>query len=475
MTNRRVLWILLLAATALRLVITARVPLVDDEAYYWVWSQRLAWGYADHPPAIGALIRVTTTLLGDGPLGVRAGPILLNLGTAWLLYDLGRAMFSPEVGALAALWLQTIPLFSIGAILSFPDAPFIFFWLLAMWALWRARGGGGLAYWILAGTAAGLAALSKVAALFLWIALAGYLVWGEKGVRWWRRPAPYVAAAIAIALVLPMLRWNAAHGDIMVRKARDPYVWVKTDVPALNALAYAGAQLAYFGPLTAALLVASLAAAWRGPRAVDQRYIYAVWLAIPLMGFFTALSFEGIAKPHWMAPGYLVALIPAAALWTGIRHRPWWRRVGKVTITVNLILIAALGGFGLWLGRPAAPERHAWPAFAERLQQVVNATPSAPGRFVLAPDYQTAAQIEYYLRGTVVATPFGFDGYEVWVPHRRLTGWNAVVLTTDQTPGLALERMFERAEALPALSVSGQNHQAFHVHRGLGFRGVVRR
>ena len=140
MTDRRTVWIILLLATALRLVIAARIPLVDDEAYYWTWSQRLAWGYPDHPPAIAAAIRATTSVLGNSALAVRAGPILLHLGIAWLLYDLGRRMFGAETGALAALWYQTVPLFSIGGMLSFPDAPFIFFWMLSK----RARTSGGI-------------------------------------------------------------------------------------------------------------------------------------------------------------------------------------------------------------------------------------------------------------------------------------------------------------------------------------------
>jgi len=476
-SDRRVVWIILLAATALRLVIAARVPLVDDEAYYWAWSQRLAWGYPDHPPAIAALIRATTTLLGDGPLGVRAGPVLLNLGIAGLLYDLGRTMFDAEVGALAAVWVQTIPLFSIGGILSFPDAPFIFFWLLAMWALWRVRDRRGLTWWIIAGAAVGLAALSKLATFFLGIAAAGYLVWGERDHRWWRRPEPYAAAAVAVALVLPMLQWNAAHGGVMVAKARDPYVWFNTGIPALNALAYAGTQLIYYGPITAVLLIASLLAAWRGVRAVERRYVYALWMAIPILGVFVATSFDGIAKPHWTAPAYLVALLPGAALWTAVRHRRWWRGVVTAGIVVNVVLVGALAAFALWPGSPAARELRAWPGFIDQVQQVVEATPHAPGRFILVPDYQTAAQIEYHLRGTVVATPFGLDAYQVWVPHKHLIDWNAVYVTADEPlPGLPLQRMFRRVEVLPPISfaVAGQTFRTFAAYRGIGFRGFPR-
>ena len=32
--------------------------LLDDEAYYWVYSKFLDWGYFDHPPLVALLIKM---------------------------------------------------------------------------------------------------------------------------------------------------------------------------------------------------------------------------------------------------------------------------------------------------------------------------------------------------------------------------------------------------------------------------------
>jgi len=44
--------------------------IIEDEAYYWVWSQDLAFGYFDHPPLVALWIRISS-LFFDGEMGVR--------------------------------------------------------------------------------------------------------------------------------------------------------------------------------------------------------------------------------------------------------------------------------------------------------------------------------------------------------------------------------------------------------------------
>ena len=65
--------VLIAAAFALRiaLMLASGAGLHVDEAQYWDWSRHLAWGYWSKPPGIATLIAASTSLLGDGLLGVR--------------------------------------------------------------------------------------------------------------------------------------------------------------------------------------------------------------------------------------------------------------------------------------------------------------------------------------------------------------------------------------------------------------------
>ena len=68
----------LLAAWALVNLVQAGLTELDpDEAYYWIYSLELGWGYFDHPPMVALMIRACTLIL-SGEIGVRFWLVLLQ-------------------------------------------------------------------------------------------------------------------------------------------------------------------------------------------------------------------------------------------------------------------------------------------------------------------------------------------------------------------------------------------------------------
>src|SRR4051794_35127895 len=53
-----------------------------DEAYYWIYSQHLQWGYFDHPPMVALSIRLGESF-GHGYFFTRLGAILFSAATVY--------------------------------------------------------------------------------------------------------------------------------------------------------------------------------------------------------------------------------------------------------------------------------------------------------------------------------------------------------------------------------------------------------
>ncbi len=471
-TSQRVLVVLGLISIA-RLAIAAFYPPLDDEAYYWTWAQHLAWGYPDHPPMIAYVVRATTALAGDTALGIRLGPTLLALGTSVLLWDLVRRMFNPAAGAAAAIWSQLIPVLSLSAVFAAPDAPLGLFWILTLWCFWHALSSGRILAWLGTGLALGLALMSKLPAVFLGLALPAFLLTLPVHRRWLRRSEPYLAAMTALVVVVPLIVWNTQHHWILLKRSSGPAPWTELGSWGLNTLSYTVAQLGYYGLVALVLLLLALATAVGRARRGDPRFALAAWVGIPIIALTWVASLPGISKPHWAGPGYLVALIPGAALWTELRVHRIWRVVVGAALALNLFIIVGLHAFPLRPTPSFAGELWGWDQVAARLEADLHATRSSRGIFVFTPSYQGAAQIEYHTRGRVLVTTLNpQDAIGIRRAPETFTGWNAIFATDAIPLPVPLSLECGEVQRLPALDVTydGRVVRRFSIYRCSDFR-----
>ncbi|RLA79549.1 MAG: glycosyl transferase family 39, partial [Deltaproteobacteria bacterium] len=155
-------WALAGGLFAFQLIYLAVTPyeLAPDEAYYWTWSKRLAWGYFSKPPLVAAVMWLTTSLGGDTPFFVRLGaPIFAFLSYVALFY-LAKGLFDERVAFWSFLLAATTAASPVGGLVMTIDPPLLAFWGLTLLFLWRGLGGKAI-YWYLAGLTLGLGLLSK--------------------------------------------------------------------------------------------------------------------------------------------------------------------------------------------------------------------------------------------------------------------------------------------------------------------------
>ena len=188
----------------LNLIQSFFTEIIDDEAYYWVYSQFLSWGYFDHPPMIAWLIRIGSTFL-PGELGVRLMPSLLVAGTIFLTFQ----MLKDQVRNVRLLMLVvfSIPLFhaNVAGFIATPDLPLVFFATLFFFLYKRYLANESLGNTLLLGLSIALMLYSKYHA-FLVI---GFTLLSNPKIL--LRRSFWLMALFASLLYLPHIIWQFKH------------------------------------------------------------------------------------------------------------------------------------------------------------------------------------------------------------------------------------------------------------------------
>lgn len=291
----------LLLVTLGKLGLAAHHDLLADEAYYWVWAQRPAWGYYDQPPLIAWALALMAPF--ETPLGLRLPGVLLGAFAPLLLL--------PWAGdrALWLVWWAALPPLCWLGLFATPDAL-----LLPLWALALAgalRGGRG---WLLCGLATGLAFLTKhngIAALPL------LLLAAEPAER--RQPWPWLGMGLAALLAAPNVAWNALHGWVTVGfQLREGLV--HPHPPGL--LGPVQVVLQQLGVVTPIAAVAGLVWLVR-PRTGSRTERMAWFSAAPLLGFFVLAAMGGPPDAHWPAPAWIGVGLGLSHAGDRLRRAAW--------------------------------------------------------------------------------------------------------------------------------------------------------
>ena len=426
---------LIVAGTAVRLLMAAAIGLGIDESYMVAAGRSFRLGYFDHPPISWWLAAGATWLAGgEADVVVRLPFILLFALSTWLMYRLAAALFGARAGLWAAVAFNLSPVFTVstgGWVL--PDGPLTCALLAAALCLVRALEADGWRWWLAAGAAAGLALLSKYTAVLTLFGAFIYLASQPAHRVWLRRPQPYAAALLAAGLFAPVIVWNAKHhwasfafqGGRAAERGMHPF----------GPLAVLGGEALFVLPwIWLPMLAKALGALAAGP--ADRRRWLPLCLGAPPVVLFALVGlWSRHVLFHWAAPGYLMwfpLLGAALADWP----RALVRRATAATavmLLTGLTLVASEVRWS-WLplrGDPAVQARD-WTALRPAL--AARGLLDRPGTVVAATTWHEAGKIGLALGpGTTVtclgpdprefgfaAPASGFQGRDVLIIARRL-------------------------------------------------------
>ena len=147
------LWLILSFLTLGRIFYASRGFLSGPEAYLLLCGKRLDWGFIEGPAGVPALIRLSTSLGGCGPFGVRVlSPcflLLLSLTLWWIVSNL----YGKRVAFWSVLAFNFLPLVNAAGLVM--DGAMIVgtFWMIALaWSsLLASKAATTLSSWIFYG------------------------------------------------------------------------------------------------------------------------------------------------------------------------------------------------------------------------------------------------------------------------------------------------------------------------------------
>ncbi|MHA4842997.1 ArnT family glycosyltransferase [Flavitalea antarctica] len=276
---------------AMNIIQAASTELLDDEAYYWIYSNFLDWGYYDHPPMIALLIK-GGSLLFPGELGVRFMIVLINTATLIVI----QALLAKKNPLLFYGILMSLAVAQVGGIIAAPDLPLMFFTALFFLLYRRFVDNMSIANTALLGLNIALMLYSKYHGILI---VFFTLLSNPKLLSKYQT---YLAAVFALILFAPHLYWQYTHDFPsvqyhLVERNATHYRFTFTTEYLLGQLLLAGPLMGWFFLWTAFR---------HRPLSLTEKALKFSMIGFYL--FFLVSTVKGRVEPNWTVP-VIVALI----------------------------------------------------------------------------------------------------------------------------------------------------------------------
>jgi hypothetical protein len=268
--------------------------------------------------------------------------------------------------------------------------------------------------WLVTGVVLGIALLNKPLPAFLALGmLAGVLIAGPR--RLLRNRYVWVGAAIAIALWLPWILWQADHGWPQIDVSRS--IAAGDSASSEPWWAIVPFQLLLVSPVLAPVWITGLVRLFRDPSLRDVRFLGWTWVVLAVV--FMASG----GKPYYLGgllPVLLGAGAPAVDLWLD----RGWRALRRALLGAAIALSAVVG---LIVSLPVLPARDAdvvvamngdvgetigWPELVRSVADVAHRPPGASDPVILTSNYGEAGAIDHY--GSGLGLPHAYSGHNAY-------------------------------------------------------------
>lgn len=368
---QKVFWISLVV----KLLLAALVPLTNDEAYYWVWSQHMQLSFYDHPPFVAWLYWLGQWFGANNGI-VRWPGVLLGQGTLALWLLILKPFFSEEQRFYFLLLALLSPLVGGTNLIVTPDLPLLFFYALSLLVFyrWRARPVWWMA--IALGLSVGLGFTSKYVMVLFPISLLPLVLLSRQVRGPFFRQLPWMIIGLAIG-TYPVWMWNLQNDFISFKFQAEHGLGNPVWKPSWT-ITYVLCQVGLIFPPV-------LYWAVRARRKLPTVFHLLAW--VPLF-FFLFTTSRAYAEANWPIAAYpAIFALAAACIPTNTRSL-------QITVAIWGVLFAAL--FSVIIVRPNWSKHMKLREFYE-FEDLVRVAKDKNLRPLYARNYQMAAKMHFEL------------------------------------------------------------------------------
>ena len=323
---KKTIWLIGIAIIV-KVALSFLLELGNDEVYYYTYAVQPDWNHFDHPPMVGWMIQLSTLNLNwVSTLSMRLGSILAAAISTWIVFRIGALIHNERAGWIAAL-LYTCSIYTsiIAGLFIMPDSPQLLFftgsiYLMTKWVvkphLFTKLN------WLVLGLLIGLATLSKVHGLYLWIGFGGFLLFHQ--LKTLKQPFLYIAVVITLLALIPILYWNIAYDFITYKfhskRVLHSGIQVASFFQQIAGEFFYQNPLVYISCLIPLLQFKKLKAIFQVQSTSIQKSTSLVslllWLSLPLIALFWSISLFNPTLPHWTGPGFIALFLLAGVYWS---------------------------------------------------------------------------------------------------------------------------------------------------------------
>jgi 4-amino-4-deoxy-L-arabinose transferase-like glycosyltransferase len=405
-------------AAAVLLMLAGGYGFHRDELYFIVAGQHPDWGYVDQPPLTPLLSAAAVAILGVTPVAIRILPAIIVAVCVVLAGQMATDMGGRRrAGALAALILAISGLIGAGHLDSTTTFD-ILFWTTATWLVVGLARGADPRRWLLVGLAFGVGLQNKDTILLLGIGLVVGFAFDR---RWevFRSPWAWAGVALAVAIWLPNLAWQAGHGFPQLTMGQ------QIGGGEENRTMLLPLQLLLAGPFLWPVAAAGLWQLVRSPRLRPWRPLATAYVVV------LAILFATGGKGYYSA-GMFAVLIAAGSI-----ALDGWLSRGRRPLCIGTFAVAATlsGAFIAIVMLPILPartmgatfipdlyketaEQVGWPELVATVEQVASGlTPAERSRaIVVTANYGQAGAVDLLGGDAMPPVYSGHNSYADWGP-----------------------------------------------------------